>query len=78
MNKPKSVNLLNPRFKKLRNNREGKSIGEFLIEKHIGWERAPSGKNFPLYQVCCSCGNKKIFNGKYLSLLERKEKKLKA
>ena len=76
MNKPKSVNHLDPRLKKLRNNREGQNIGEFFIEKHIGWHTSPSGKNFPLYRACCSCGNKKIFNGKYLSLLERKEKKL--
>ena len=31
MNKPKSVNHLDKRFKKLRNNREGQNIGEFFI-----------------------------------------------
>ena len=73
----KTHEYIDPRIKQLRNNREKKKIGEFLVKKHIGWRTSPSGENHPLYEVECSCGNVKIFTGKYLGLLERKEIKLK-
>ena len=69
----KTNDYIDPRIKKLRNNREKKRIGEFLVKKHIGWKTSPAGENLPLYEVECSCGNIKIFTGKYLGVLERKE-----
>ena len=67
---------MNESRQRLRNNREGKNIGEFLVQKHVGWKTALNGQKFPLYEVQCSCGNIKVLDGKYLALLERKEKKL--
>lgn len=55
----KTHEYIDPRIKQLRNNREKKKIGEFLVKKHIGWRTSPSGENHPLYEVECSCGMSK-------------------